>query len=280
MTVDPNAGPSPTPERHLDVAALTDRGTQRDLNEDACGVHLDHPRCAVLAVADGVSSSPAGEVASQMAVDIVLRAYSDAPAELDAGQRLYRAVQQANIEIYDKATAVPELRGMATTLTAAVLDHGQLTLVHVGDSRLYLLRDGALTQLTKDHTLAAAKSRYGLMSRDRARSHADRCVLTRSVGRELIVSRDRSTRRLEQGDVLVACSDGLYNVLADGEITRHVVERDAIGACRSLIDAANAAGTPDNLTVAVVRLLGEAPERPRHTLVDRLRGIIMSGRRG
>jgi protein phosphatase len=262
MTLDSNEGHLSAAAYHVDAAALTDTGTGRELNEDACAALLETPSCALLVVADGVSSSEAGEVASQMAVEVVLRAFREEPGTLDAGQRLYRAVQQANIDIYDKAIAVPELRGMATTLTATVVDQGQLTVVHVGDSRLYLLRDGTLTQLTKDHTLAAEKSRYGLMGRERARTSADRCVLTRSVGRELIVSRDRSTQRLVQGDVLVSCTDGLYNVLADPEIARVASGLEPAAACRALVDAANALGTADNVTAAVLRVIGPTPEQP------------------
>ena len=254
-----------TPDPHgraLDVAALSDVGTERAGNEDSCGVLLEGAACAVVVVADGVSSAPGGEVASQMAVDVLLRAYREAPASQHAGVRLYRAVQQANIEIHDRGIAVPELRGMATTLTAVALEDGDLTAVHVGDSRLYLVRDGELAQLTKDHTAAAEKVRYGLLSAERARTHPDRSVLTRSVGRELIVSRDQLTRRLAQGDVLVLCSDGLYNVLADDELEALVRGRDAAEAATALIAAANARGTPDNLTAAVVRVTGPVPEQP------------------
>ena len=240
----------------LEVASLTDAGTERDLNEDSCGSLLEGSDRAVIAVADGVSSSEAGEVASQMAVEVTLRAFREESPSLAAGQRLYRAVQQANIEIYDRAVAVPELRGMATTLTALAVDGGALTAVHVGDSRLYLLREGRITQLTKDHTLAAERARMGLLGKEKARRHADRSVLTRSVGRELIVSRDRITSQLLPGDLLLVCSDGLYNVLADEELARLASGCDAASACRALVEAANARGTPDNLTAAVARLRG------------------------
>jgi protein phosphatase len=246
----------------IEIATLSEVGTERDHNEDCCGSFVENSACAIIAVADGVSSSPGGEVASQMAIEVVTRAYREEPPSMSAGQRLYRAVQQANIEVYDRAVVVPELRGMATTLTAVTLDQGELTAVHVGDSRLYLVRDGEITQLTKDHTLAAERVRFGLLSKERAQTHADRCVLTRSVGRELIVSRDRTARRLVQWDMLVLCSDGLYNVLADAQIEDFVAERDAGSACRSLIDAANERGTPDNVTAAVVRVIGPTPERP------------------
>ena len=265
-------------EYAVELFAQTDVGTERESNEDACATHLESEACGVVGVADGVSSYAGGEVASQMAVEITLRAYREQPATTPAGQRLYRAVQQANIEVYDRAVAVPELRGMATTLTAVAVERGELTAVHVGDSRLYLLRDQEFTQLTKDHTVAAEKVRFGLLSRERARLHPDRSVLTRSVGRELIVSRDRITQRLAQGDLLLICSDGLYNVLSDAEMAHLAREGDAAQVCRALLEAANARGTGDNLTAAVVRMVGPTPERPGlPTLADKLKRLLVRG---
>jgi protein phosphatase len=193
-------------------------------------------------------------------VEVLLRAYQEERDSLPSGERLYRAVQQANIEIHDRAMIVPDLRGMATTLTAAVVDQGNLTAVHVGDSRLYLIRGHAIVQLTKDHTVAAEKVRLGFLSKEKAKTHPDRSVLTRSVGRELIVSRDRIHKRLRQGDVILACSDGLHGVLDDDEIRKVASGHDPTAACRALIDLANARGTPDNLTVAMVRIVGPVPE--------------------
>jgi PPM family protein phosphatase len=246
-------------DNELDIAAISDAGTERDDNEDCCGSFAEDPACAIVAIADGVSSCAGGEVASQMAIEVVIRAHREGPPTMPAGQRLYRAVQQANIAIHDRSIAVPELRGMATTLTAVALERGELTAIHIGDSRLYLVRGHVIEQLTKDHTVAAEKVRFGLMSKERARTHVDHCTLVRSVGRELIVSRDRITRRLVQGDVLILCTDGLYNVLADEEMARLVADRDSATACRNLIAAANARGTFDNATAAVVRLIGATP---------------------
>jgi protein phosphatase len=143
---------------------------------------------------------------------------------------------------------------MATTLTAAVVDDGLLTVILVGDSRLYLLRDGQFEPLTKDHTVAAEKARYGIMSKERARNHPDKSVLTRCVGRELIVSRDRTSRPVQQGDVLLACSDGLHGVLDDPAMAALLAGRDAASACRALVDRANQLGTPDNLSAVVLRV--------------------------
>lgn len=251
----------PVVDYEVEVAAVTDVGTERDHNEDACGSCVERKDCVVVGVADGVSSSEGGEIASAMAIDTLLRAYREEEAKQGAGTRLYRAVQQANIEVYDKAVVVTELRGMATTLTAVAVEHGELTAVHVGDSRLYLVHEGVITQLTKDHTLAAERSRMGLLSKEKARTHPDRCKLTRSVGRELIVNRDRISRSLIQGDMLLVCSDGLHTVLEDEEIAKLISGLDATAACRALIDAANERGTPDNLTAAVVRVVGPTAQQ-------------------
>jgi len=263
----------------LEVATLTDVGTEREHNEDHCGELLESPGCGLLVVADGVSSAEAGETASQTAVTATLKTFREQPAGTATPKRLYRAVQQANIDVYDLATVVPELRGMTTTLTAVVVDRGELTAAHIGDSRLYLLREGRLTQLTKDHTVAGEKARMGLLSKSRARESPDRSVLTRSLGRELIVPIDRLSNRVYRGDTLLVCSDGLYNVLEDQEMAGLLGDGDAVTACRSLIETANKRGTLDNLSAAVLRVL-EGSERPNGSpgLGGRLRALF--GRRG
>jgi protein phosphatase len=263
----------------LEVATLTDVGTEREHNEDHCGELLESPGCALLVVADGVSSAEAGETASQTAVAATLKTFREQPAGTATAKRLYRAVQQANIEVYDLATVVPELRGMTTTLTAVAVDRGELVAAHIGDSRLYLWRDGRLTQLTKDHTVAGEKSRMGLMSKSRAKESPDRSVLTRSLGRELIVPIDRLSNRVYRGDALLVCSDGLYNVLEDEEMASLLGQGDATAACRTLVDTSNKRGTLDNLSAAVLRVL-DGPDRPDGSpgLAGRLRALF--GRRG
>ena len=164
---------------------------------------------------------------------------------------------------------------MATTLTAIALDGAALWAAHVGDSRLYLLREGKLTQLTKDHTVVAERQRMGLLSASRARHHPDRSTLTRSLGRELIVPLDRISTRIGHGDVLVLCTDGLYNAIDDVEIGRLAAAENAAAACRALIDGANQGGTSDNLSAAVVRVVGPLPPAPMVTgLGARLRRFI------
>ena len=271
----PALGDSPRPATAaftFDMAALSHPGTERGDNEDSCVTHRESDQCGLVAVADGVSSYDGGEVASQRATEVLVRSFKEQGSGVGAMKRLVRAVQQANIEIYDTAVVVPQLRRMCTTLTALVLDRGEALAAHVGDSRLYLIREGQVLQLTKDHTLAAERASLGRMSKERLRNHPDRCVLTRSVGRELIVGVDRITRELVQDDVLIVCSDGLYNALDETEFPRIVETLDAPSGCRALVDAANSIGALDNVTAAMVRVT-QAPAKvePAGGLANHLR---------
>jgi protein phosphatase len=245
--------------RELRFATQTDVGTERPHNEDACGAHLESAEHLIVAVADGVSGQEGGEVASQTAIHTLLRTYRNSPAKWGTSKRLYRAAQQANIEVYDRAVVVTELRGMATTLTAVVIDGSEAQAVHVGDSRLYLVRGGQIEQKTKDHTVAAGRQRIGLVSAEGAKDHPGRSILTRSLGKELIAQLDRISFPIEPGDTLLLCSDGLYNVLSEGELRDLATSDEPAAACAALVQAANARGTADNLTAAVVSVLGGTP---------------------
>src|ERR1700730_5278218 len=240
----------------FDLAVLSDVGTNRPDNEDACGHFVDGPEAALFMVADGIGGYEGGEIASRMAVDITFEAYRLTPPAWGAAKRLHRAVQRANIEIHNRAIAVPGLRRMGTTLTAAVVEDGRLSAAHVGDCRLYLARRGRILQITKDHTVVAEHVRMGLMSAARARNHPERSMLSRSLGHELIVSVGRFSMPLMMGDRLLMCSDGLHNVLEERELELLLRSGDAAAACKALIDAANARGSADNLTAAVFVMNG------------------------
>ena len=237
------------------VALLSEKGPVRAANEDSCG-HRAAAATTLVAVADGVSGYQAADVASQMAVDVTLEAWAQQDPSMRPEARLARAAQEANIAIYDRAMVVPELRGMATTLTAIAIADGHLAAVHVGDSRLYLVREGRALQLTKDH-------------------RSGKVALTRCVGRELIVAIDKLTRPLDGGDILVMCTDGLHNFLRDADIARLVTGPAPAEACQALVDASLAAGADDNLTVAVVHAGAGASPRARPAgLGARLRRLV------
>jgi protein phosphatase len=243
-------------ELAIHYAMLSDAGTERQNNEDACGAHVESASHVVVAVADGVSGEEGGEIASQTAIEVTLRRYRENAASWGPAKRLFRAAQEANITIHDKALVVTELRRMATTLTAVVVDGNVAHAVHVGDCRLYLVRRGEIVQKTMDHTLAARRRRLTLGGTSYHKNHPARSTLTRSLGRELIAAIDRIEFPVADGDTLVVCSDGLYNVLDDDEIRVEVERGDVTDCCQRLVGAANDRGAPDNLTVAVMRVSG------------------------
>lgn len=242
-----------------DVATITDIGNERENNEDSVGISYIGGKSLVFAVADGVGGYEGGELASRSAVDVTLQSYREQAPSIAPDKRLYRAAQQANIEIYDKAIVVPELRGMSSTLTAVALEGAMLHAAHVGDSRLYLVRGNMITQLTKDHTVVAERVRQRRMTAERARIHPDRGTLTRSLGRELIAAVDRIALPVHPGDVLVVCTDGMYNVLGDNEIAALSQQGPAEAIAARLIETANGKGTFDNLSAAVCRIVGDLP---------------------
>jgi PPM family protein phosphatase len=268
MDSPPSAPPSA--EQAFELALLSDVGTSRPDNEDCCGHFIENPDCVVFAVADGVGGYEGGEIASRMAIDILLEAYRESPPDW-----LYRAITRANIGIHDKALTVPELSRMATTMTAVAVEKGILSAVHIGDCRLHLIRNSQISVVTKDHTMVAGQVRMGMMTAARAKTHPERGMLLRSLGRELIASIDRITLPLFEHDRLILCSDGMYNVLEDEELESLSRDVDAETACRKLIATANKRGTRDNLTCAVFRMTSHTG----HTVAtggwrERLRGLF------
>jgi PPM family protein phosphatase len=238
---------------HVSGFAATDRGRVREGNEDAyhCGTTL-------FAVADGLGGHRAGEIASGIAIEVVAKLDQPPPDDPDeARHALMEAFAAANRAVIEKAASDPAYSGMATTLTVALVHQDQLHIAHVGDSRAYLLRDGEpLRQLTSDHTVVAQLVRQQRMSRDEAAVHPFRSVLVTAVGLEpeplvdLLHPLD-----LQPGDQVLLCSDGLTEPVADQTIAELLAANsDGDAACRALIDAANRAGGPDNITVVLLRV--------------------------
>jgi PPM family protein phosphatase len=241
--------------RHMRLSSFagTDVGLARSGNEDSyfCGR-------TVFAVADGLGGHQGGEVASAAAVAPLAALDGYAFAEPgEAAEALAAAVRDANELILDQAAGDPALWGMGTTLTAAALTAEQhLQLAHVGDSRAYLLRDGNLGQLTTDHTVVGELVRRGRLTPAQAAIHPERSILTRAVGLDPIVPVDLpDPLELRAGDQVMLCSDGLTEAVEDGRIAELLAAAgDGDATCRSLIDAANAAGGPDNVTVVLLRV--------------------------
>jgi serine/threonine protein phosphatase PrpC len=246
----------------VDFSQLTETGPVREGNEDSIG-HWPHEDGILFAVADGLGGHAAGEVASALALEVLAREMERAPGSWPVGKRLRRSAQEANLALHGKSLAVPELSGMATTLTATVVLGPTLTTVHVGDTRLYLARGDTVTQLTKDHTWVAEQVQYGLMSAKAARTHPRRHAVTRCLGPELIVGIDVLSLDVQPDDVLVQCSDGVHGVLEGEEIAAILRDHAPQPACEQLIEQALAAGSEDNLSAQVLRILDCPPPSPR-----------------
>lgn len=244
----------------LSVTSATDPGLKRSQNEDSVGCWLPDTaaqlerRGTLMVVADGMGGARAGEVASRLAVDTLVRAYRDgegAPLE-----DLVGALRSANHVIHDDSRIHPERGGMGTTCTAMVVRGNEVYVAHVGDSRAYRIRDGGIEQLTHDHSLVAQLVRDHQITPEQARTDPRRNVVTRSVGigPEVEIDAERVPAPLREYDTLLLCTDGLHGVVADDELCRLASDARLDRACDALIALARQRGAPDNVTVILARL--------------------------
>ncbi len=236
------------------IGTATDTGRRRLKNEDSL-VNL----VPLFAIADGMGGARAGEVASRIAAT----ALEETAAEMVDGPSLQRAVQLANSRVLDRALADPETIGMGTTMTAALVDEkrGRVIIGHVGDSRAYRVRQGALEQLTADHSLVGELLREGRLTPAEAEKHPHRAVITRVVGTEPEVEVDTSELVMAPGDLYLLCSDGLTDMVRDEEILTIVsgFDGDPAQVAHALVRAANSAGGDDNISVVAFEITDEEP---------------------
>lgn len=249
----------------LEVASLSDLGRRRAHNEDHLAA-IPGPEGGawaggvLLVVADGMGGANAGEIASQMAVEIVSRELFAAAAQ-EPAESLRTAVESANRHIFEQASSHTDWSGMGTTCTALWVKAGSVWLAHVGDSRAYLVRDGAAHLLTQDHSLVAQLVQRGQLTAEQARTDPRRNVVTRSVGAAATVEVDAGSldQPLQAGDVLVVCSDGLHGLVAEDEIAWYAAGDSLEKACEELVALANDRGGHDNISVVLARGVPGAP---------------------
>ncbi len=226
----------------------TDTGRQRKGNEDAY-----FARSPLFVVADGMGGAQAGEVASGTAVEVFQDGLPDGSEPVES--RLRSLVLEANARINALAQSDDALAGMGTTVTAAYVDEGELAIAHVGDSRMYRLRDGSLERLTDDHTLVEELVRQGKLTPEEAEHHPQRSIITRALGPEPGVEPDSFTWPGRDGDVYLICSDGLTGMVPEARVAEILTASGSLPAAgRALVDAANEAGGRDNITVILFRL--------------------------
>jgi PPM family protein phosphatase len=249
---------------HLDVAACTDTGRVRPINEDSYRISPDQN---LFVLSDGMGGAAKGEVASAIAVETVIRSLREnaangmpklftSYAESSNGTNsLVRAIERANREIHEHGMRDPGCRGMGSTIVAARICGTRLSIAHVGDSRAYLFRAHALQQLTSDHSLVAEQVRHGLMSHQQAAASELQSLLTRALGTEENVTVDADEIELFLGDSLLLCSDGLTRMVPENEIASILTQIPSVRiAAERLVSRANEHGGQDNITVIVIRM--------------------------
>lgn len=238
----------------------SDQGRVRTSNEDSYAASAKN---RLFLVADGMGGHAAGEIASQIAAStveeiVVTRSRENVPVE----EALRAAVEEANARIYRTQRTRPELAGMGSTVTVLSFASDKYHIAHVGDSRAYLLRDGFLSQLTRDHSLVWHLFESGVLKKEDLSTHPQKNLITRSIGPHPEVEVDIEEGEVREGDVYLLCSDGLADVVPEDGIRELLsnATQSPQEICQALVRAANTAGGPDNVTVVVVRLEPGEPE--------------------
>jgi protein phosphatase len=245
----------------IELANLSDVGCQRENNEDRYSYweSADDQQFALKGrlaiVADGMGGYEGGQEASRIAVETIESVYRDG---VMGGPHfwLVEGFQAAHNRIQEYAINNPDLHGMGTTCTAIALLGNLLYYAHVGDSRLYLVRDTSISRVTQDHSYVGRLVATGVIRAEEAESHPQRHILTAALGAGATVTPDSPEQpvSLQSGDVLVLCTDGLWGLMHDHEIQNIVSGKSCEEICRALVDTAKKRGGPDNITVQVLRL--------------------------
>ena len=249
----------------LDVAGRSDVGRVRPHNEDNFGYDTG---LGIFVVCDGMGGHAAGEVASQIAVDIIVGYFRDGALPADSEQSLAdvpmsarmlaEAVKKANDAILEYANEHAAATGMGTTLVAARFADDRFSIAHLGDSRIYLLREGELLQLTEDHSLVMEQVRRGMLTLEEAKQSSAQNIITRALGTDEATLPDLGDFPAQVGDTLLLTTDGILRHVSDEEIRTILQQLPSLQvACDTLIDAANEAGGLDNSTCLLVRVVSK-----------------------
>lgn len=250
----------------LQIVRLTDIGLQRDHNED---VVASDAEIGLVVLADGMGGYKAGEVASEIAVLTIVAELKEAMLELDAGQvdpvtemqaeslLVVDAVRKANASIYQVSQNEPQCAGMGTTLVMGLFTNDKVLVGHIGDSRMYRLRDEDLAQLTEDHSLLQEQLKSGLITPEQAKTSANRNLVTRALGVDPDVELELHEYDVEVGDIYLLCSDGLTDMVEDEDIlaTLRKLGTNLELAANHLLEMANDNGGKDNISVILIRVL-------------------------
>ncbi|MBI4800901.1 MAG: Stp1/IreP family PP2C-type Ser/Thr phosphatase [Elusimicrobia bacterium] len=247
----------------METCFLSDAGKMRKNNEDSA---LGEDVLGLAIVADGMGGHSSGEIASRLAVKVTRDKFDsmqrtgikpgsyDEKYSLEANQ-LGFAVQLANSVIYEAGNSTPENKGMGTTLSALLLNKNKVSLAHIGDSRIYLFRDGILEQITEDHSLVMDHVRKGLLTLEQAGKSPLQNILTRALGAQKTPVVDLREIEVFENDKFLLCTDGLFKAVPEEKITEIMkTNADNGKACETLVSEANSNGGPDNITVGIAAI--------------------------
>lgn len=273
-----------SPSTTVILGGLTDVGRRRDNNQDSmCSLAAPNTQAgvtALVAVADGMGGHKGGDVASALAIDgVVARLGRNSKIDFPTSDRI-RLMTDVILQIHAdvaKAGAAPELSGMGTTLSIAVIENDHMVIGHVGDSRIYMLRNEKLTQLTPDHSWVAEEVRRGNITQAEADVHPRRNLVAQAIGATPSIEPMVGQFPVAIGDKILLCSDGLHGPLSNEEIRLLVGSLPPDVAVRSLIDKANDAGGPDNIT-AVIAEIAKAPDSATRTRLSEMSTMTSSSR--
>lgn len=248
----------------IKVCGLSDVGKRRELNEDSFGVYgfEDGALSGVCVLADGMGGHNAGEVASSMAVEAVMNELKEDLSQQDSNQishNIMAAIDYANSNIYEKSLKNPEQAGMGTTLVVAYVTDSFVRVANIGDSRAYVVSQNKICRITVDHSVVEELVQRGSITREEARRHPDKNIITRALGTDLFVEADYYDYVPTVGETILLCSDGLTEMVDEDEIKDIInnAENENL-AVQSLVEKANENGGVDNITVVALRFAEEA----------------------
>ena len=231
---------------------ITDRGAVRSQNQDSYAAEILNDGRVLAVVCDGMGGARAGNVASTMTVEIFIDTFSKLDG--DDAHKMGQAAIQANDLLFQRAITDEDCIGMGTTLVAALVGATGSLLLNVGDNRAYRINQGGIAQITRDHSVVEDLVNSGQLSREEARNHPRKNLITRALGCEPQLRADLFHENTTQGDWLLLCSDGLSNLVTEQEILYEVIHGgDADTCCQRLLEIALHRGAPDNVTVVLIR---------------------------
>ncbi|MGF7057280.1 Stp1/IreP family PP2C-type Ser/Thr phosphatase [Brassicibacter mesophilus] len=242
----------------MNICVSSDVGKIREINQDSY-FYCENDQLPIFVVADGMGGHNAGEIASNLAIQIIKEAYNRDKEKiilktLELPRFINEALKEANKRVFNESKKQECYQGMGTTITMGFIYEREIFIGHIGDSRAYLLRNEELLQLTQDHSLVAELVRNGSISQEEARNHPQKNIITRALGTDSNVNIDIVSRELEDKDTIILCTDGLTNMVSENRIREILLNCESLeDGCNTLIDTANALGGFDNSTVVIIK---------------------------